>query len=156
MAETGRSWLGLGPMSGLDSATFGGGCLCGAVTYEITGAPKVTVACHCSACRKATGSAFGVWTLVPKDQFHWRSGADQIAQYVSSEHGQRMFCRNCGTTLGNLTTRRPGFVHLAAGTLERSPPLQLALHCYTASKAPWFEITDGLPQHPDEPIKRGS
>jgi hypothetical protein len=142
-------------MSDLHDAAFGGGCLCGAVTYEFAVVPKVTVACHCSACRTITGSAFGVWSLVPKDEFHWQSGVDQLAEYASSDHARRLFCRRCGTTLGNLTSRRPGFMHLAAGTLQRSPPLRLALHCYTASKAPWFEITDGLPQHPDEPSKRG-
>ncbi len=141
-------------MSELDSSTFGGGCLCGAVTYEFTGMPRVTVACHCSACRKATGSAFGTWTLVPKDEFHWRSGVEQIAEFVSSDHARRLFCRNCGTTLGNLSSRRPTFMHLAAGTLDRAPSFRIGLHVYTASKAPWFEITDSLPQHDDEPTKR--
>jgi hypothetical protein len=92
--------------------------------------------------------------LVPKEEFHWRSGIDQIAEFVSSDHARRLFCRACGTTLGNWTSRRPGFMHLAAGTLDRSPPLHIALHAYTASKAPWFEITDSLPQHEDEPTKR--
>jgi hypothetical protein len=141
-------------MSDIASSTFSGGCLCGAVTYEFTAAPKVTVACHCSACRKATGSAFATWSLVPKDGFHWRSGVDHIAEFVSSDHARRLFCRVCGTTLGNLTSRRPDFVHLAAGTLDRPPPMRIALHAYTASKAPWFEVTDSLPQHADEPTKR--
>ena len=134
---------------------FGGGCLCGAVTYEFTGAPRGAVACHCSACRKVTGSAFGTWALVRQDEFHWLSGVEQIAEFVSSEHGRRLFCRNCGTTLGSLTSRRPTFMHLAAGTLDRAPPLRIGLHAYTASKAPWFEITDSLPQHVGEPTKRG-
>ena len=93
--------------------------------------------------------------LVPKDEFHWRSGVEQIAEFVSSEHGRRMFCRNCGTTLGCVTSRRPTFMHLAAGTLDRAPRLRIGLHAYTASKAPWFEITDALPQHEGEPTQRG-
>ncbi len=141
-------------MSGLDEGKFGGGCLCGAVTYEFAVVPKVTVACHCSACRKSTGSAFGTWSLVPRDEFHWRSGVEHIAEFVSSDHARRLFCRECGTTLGNLTSRRAGYMHLAAGTLDRPPPLSITLHVYAASKAPWFEITDSIPRHETEPTKR--
>lgn len=142
-------------MAEQDNDEFSGGCLCGAVTYGFAGVPRLTVACHCSACRKVTGSAFGTWTLVPKEELHWRSGVDHIAEFESSEHGRRLFCRNCGTTLGSLTSQRPTFMHIAAGTLDRSPPLRITLHAYTASKAAWFEITDSLPQHAGEPTKRG-
>jgi hypothetical protein len=112
------------------------------------------VACHCSQCRKATGSAFGVWALVDQDSFHWTAGAEQIAERASSEHGRRLFCQRCGATLGNLTSRRPRFLHLAAGTLDNAPALRIALHAYVASKADWYEITDGIPQHAEEPTKR--
>ena len=137
------------------SGPYGGGCLCGAVRYVFDAEPRVTVACHCSSCRKATGSAFGTWTLIAKERFRFTSGEDELCEFQSSDHARRLFCKTCGTTLGNLTTRRPGFIHLAAGTLERPPALRIDLHCYTASKAPWFEITDQRPQHEDEPQKRG-
>lgn len=133
---------------------YSGSCVCGGVTYGFDAEPRATVACHCSKCREATGSAFGVWTLVPKGAFHFTTGSEHVAEFVSSDHARRLFCRRCGTTLGNLTTRRPTFMHLAAGTLDRAPALRIALHCYTASKAPWFEISDALPQHDDEPRQR--
>jgi len=125
------------------------------VVYEFDAQPKLTLACHCSQCRKATGSAFGTWLLVPKESFRFTAGAERVAEFASSEHGRRLFCQTCGSTLGNLTSRRPAFMHVAAGTLDRSPPLSLALHAYAASKAPWYEITDALPQHASEPAKRG-
>lgn len=80
------------------SVTYAASCLCGRVRYELDTEPGITVACHCSLCRKATGS------------------------------GRRMFCGHCGTTLGNLTTRRPAFMHLAAGT--RAPALRIKFHVY--------------------------
>jgi hypothetical protein len=139
----------------MSDARFGGGCLCGGVTYEFDVEPKVTVACHCSACRKATGSAFGTWSLVPKDSFRWTSGSDLLVEFQSSDHAQRLFCKKCGTTLGNYSSRRPRFIHLAAGTLERAPQLSIGLHAYTASKAPWYTIQDAAPQHADEPTRPG-
>ncbi len=132
-------------------SSYAGSCLCGRVRYEFDIEPKVTVACHCSACRKATGSAFATWTLVTKDHFHWTAGEDEIAEFSSSDHGRRMFCRTCGTTLGNLTTRRPAFMHLASGTLDRAPALTIKFHAYVGSKAPWYEIADSSPRFDELP-----
>jgi hypothetical protein len=67
-----------------------------------------------------------------------------------------LFCQRCGTTLGSYSARRARFIHLAAGTLDRSPPLQIGLHAYTASKASWYEIRDAAPQHADEPTRPGA
>jgi hypothetical protein len=133
-----------------------GSCSCGAVTYRASAAPRVTVACHCSLCRKLTGSAFGVWALVPKTAFAWTQGESEITEHASSEHGRRLFCRRCGSTLGSLTSRRPTFMHLAAGTLDGAPALKLSMHLYVASKAPWFEIEGALPQFAAEPPPRGA
>jgi hypothetical protein len=130
---------------------FGGSCLCGAVVYELDVAPRVTVACHCSLCRKSTGSAFGVWSLVPRDHFRWISGESALHEFNSTDHGRRLFCKHCGTTLGSVTARRPHFMHIAAGTFDRAPPLRIGLHAYTASKVDWYTIADEAPQHDDEP-----
>jgi hypothetical protein len=129
--------------------------VCGGVACRFDAEPRVTVACHCSLCREATGSAFGTWTLVPRDHVRFMRGEQLIVEFQSSHHARRLFCKQCGTTLGNYTTRRPTFMHLAAGTLDQAPVMRVNLHCYTASKAPWFQITDQLPQHEDEPQKRG-
>jgi hypothetical protein len=128
------------------SELYGGSCLCGKVRYQFDVEPKVTVACHCSMCRKATGSVFATWTLVAKDHFRWTAGTDEIGEFNSSEHGQRFFCKRCGTTLGNLTTKWPQFMNLAAGTLDQAPDLKIKFHAYVGSKAPWYAITDSCPR----------
>jgi hypothetical protein len=130
---------------------YSGSCLCGLVRYEFDAEPRVTVTCHCSRCRKATGSAFGTWTLVSQARFRWASGSEHLVEHRSSEHGQRFFCGRCGAILGNLTTLRPGIMHVAAGTLDEAPPLRIAFHAYVGSKAPWYQITDDIPQHAELP-----
>jgi len=130
---------------------YSGSCLCGAVSYEFEGQPRVAVNCHCSACRKATGATVATWLLVPLDQFRWLSGREQLREFASSEHARRSFCGTCGAVLGNLTTRRPTLMHLAAGTLDHAPTFKVAFHGYVASKAAWHEITDALPQYDEEP-----
>jgi hypothetical protein len=132
---------------------YTGSCLCGAVRYAFDVEPRVTAACHCSLCRKATGSAFGVWTMVAKERFRWTAGESEVAEFRSSDDGRRFFCKRCGATLGNLSGRRPDFMHVAAGTLDHAPAVRVAFHVYVASKAPWHELTDALPRF-DEEFKR--
>lgn len=129
-------------MSGL----YAGSCLCGRVLYEFDVEPRATVTCHCSRCRKATGSAFGTWTLVAMDQFRWTGGTEEIGEFKSSDHVRRFFCKQCGTTLGTLNAAWPKYFNLAAGTLDRTPDLKIKHHAYVGSKVPWHDILDGHPQ----------
>lgn len=128
-----------------------GGCLCGSVRYEIRGAVGKLVHCHCSMCRKAHGAAFGSYVVLRSDDFKVTSGEADIAAYESSPGVQRTFCRRCGSTLQFKSARRPDSVELAAGTLDDDPGVRPAYHIFVGSKAPWFEITDGLPQHAVRP-----
>jgi hypothetical protein len=96
------------------------------------------------------------WVLVPFDRFRWLRGEDQLKVFASSEHAQRMFCGTCGAAMNNLSTRRPTLMHLSAGTLDQPPALQVAVHAYVGSKAPWHVITDAIPQFHEEPSSPGS
>ena len=128
--------------------------MCGQVKYTLDVEPRVLVACHCSLCRKATGSAFGTFALVLKEHFKWTTGTEHLASFSSSNEAQRLFCRQCGSTLGSLHDHRPMFMHVAAGTLDGAPSMRLAMHAYTGSKATWYEVRDGLPQHEAAPGPR--
>jgi|SRR6188768_4369696 len=134
--------------------SYSGSCLCGAVAYEFDGEPRVAVHCHCSQCRKVTGSTLATWVLLPLEEFRWLKGEQQLKRFASSDRGQRLFCGTCGSTLGSLTERRPNLMHLAAGTLEQAPTFRVAFHTYVASMAPWHEITDALPRFDSEPSAR--
>jgi hypothetical protein len=115
-----------------------GGCLCGGVRYEISGEIKRIVHCHCSMCRKAHGAAFGSYAVLSAADFKVVSGEDEIAAYESSPGVQRTFCRRCGSTLQFRSAKRPQSV-------------KPAFHIFVGSKAPWYDITDGLPQHAARP-----
>jgi hypothetical protein len=123
-----------------------GSCLCGAVRFEIRGPLGAMSHCHCAMCRKAHGAAFGTYASVRRSDFALLAGADAIASYRSSPTVTRTFCRTCGATLQWITDDRPDAIDIAIGTLDDDPGIRPSLHIYTASKAPWFEITDGLPQ----------
>jgi hypothetical protein len=128
-----------------------GSCLCGRVRYEVRGPLGRISHCHCTMCRKAHGAAFGTYARVKRSDFAWLSGADAIVAYRSSPEVTRTFCGTCGSTLQFIHASRPEGFALAVGTLDDDPGTRPALHIFTASKAPWYEIADDLPQHEGYP-----
>ena len=123
-----------------------GSCLCGGVRYEIEGKIGPALNCHCSMCRKATGAAFRSRVAVPRKNFRWLQGQDLLTSYASSPGTIRTFCKVCGSTLVSLFADKSETLGLAMGTLDDDPVIRPSFHVFVGSKAPWFEITDRLPQ----------
>ena len=128
-----------------------GGCLCGEVRYEISGELFMAAYCHCSMCRKAHGSAFRPRSLVWAKDFTWVRGNDSIGDYISSPGVHRTFCRSCGSPLIAFSDQYPTILNLPLGTLDVDPGIRPEAHWHVASKAPWYEITDSLPQYREFP-----
>ena len=121
-----------------------GSCLCGGIRFEATEVPMI-VLCHCSMCRKATGSAFDAGAPIPVENFTLTKGAELIQRYESSPGNHRAFCRVCGSRAPN---RSPDgkLYYVLAGSFDDDPGVKPALHMFTGSKAPWWEIDDDLPK----------
>jgi len=128
-----------------------GACLCGGVAYEVDGEIGPIVYCHCSMCRRWTGTAFRARASVRKSAFRFLRGEELITEYRSSADTIRRFCRVCGSPLANSWSPEPDSYGLAIGTLATDPGQRPRCHIYVGSKAPWFEITDGLPQYEEFP-----
>lgn len=129
-------------------------CLCGAVRYELTAPLTMMAHCHCSMCRKHHGAAFATFVGGPLDGFRWLAGEEQLGTYRSSEHGSRSYCKTCGA-VGPVLMREMGFAAAPAGNLEGDPGIRPQNHMFVASKAPWYTITDALPQHAGYPPEFG-
>jgi hypothetical protein len=128
-----------------------GSCLCGKISYEIRGSPRVMYYCHCSMCRKATGSSFATNMLVREADFVVTSGQALIKAFQSSPGEYRHFCSECGSPIYGVAQSRPGKVAVRCGALDGDPGIRPTLHVYTAHKAPWFEIRDEFRQYPEAP-----
>lgn len=126
-----------------------GSCLCGAVSYEITGSLRAIGHCHCSMCRRSHGAAFVTWALINPDQFRWVSGVEFVERYESSPGNERCFCKKCGSRLVVTNSGKVGEV--ALGTVDGDPGMRPREHIFVGSKAPWYEITDTLPQFEEWP-----
>lgn len=131
--------------------TITGSCLCGIVRYEIAGRIGPVVYCHCSQCRKANGTAFAANANVRQTDIAFLSGRDRVTEYESSPDKYRAFCSRCGSPIYSRTTSDSDHLRVRLGTLNEDPGRRSLAHCFVGSKAPWFEICDGLPQFPEGP-----
>jgi len=125
--------------------TLTGSCLCGAVGYTVDDAFRYALNCHCSNCRKATGSAFKAFAGIERGKLRIaKGGGDLLIFGDDNAHDAR--CRTCGSLLYSIV-RDGAFVHVTLGTLLDDPTIRPGAHIFVGSKAPWDTITDGLPQH---------
>jgi hypothetical protein len=126
-----------------------GGCECGAVRYRVTDAFEYALNCHCSRCRAGTGSAFKPFGGIPRERLEVVEGADRLLVW-GDEEGNHTRCGVCGSLLWSVV-RGGGWVHVALGSLADEPSIRPQGHIFVGSKAPWFEITDDLPQFDELP-----
>jgi hypothetical protein len=88
------------------SAVITGGCLCGAVRYELVGPIALVGHCHCSICRRHSGAAHGTFARAPATGFRWLAGEDHVDRFQTSPKIRRAFCRVCGAPSGRLEEGR--------------------------------------------------
>jgi hypothetical protein len=118
-------------------------CLCGAVSWNIEGPFAWMTHCHCSRCRKSHGAAFATWAAAPVSGFHL-DGSEHVVRFPSSPEFPRCFCDRCGAVVPGDPYGDHMFV--PAGNFLDDPGTRPVGHIFVGSKAPWFDITDALPQ----------
>lgn len=122
--------------------TVRGSCLCGAVELVVR-EPQTLLECHCSRCRRWTGSASGPVVVVSSGDLEQPAGRDVLERYEEEGFSDRYFCGRCGSSV---FSGGPDTFYVQAGLLE---DLDMAVTCHiqVAEKAPWHEIGGGAPQH---------
>jgi len=120
-----------------------GGCLCGAIRYRASQAPRWAAHCHCSMCRKVSGAPFLTFVEFPEGTFAWTLGEPR--PYRSSPGVMRRFCAECGSTL---TFEPDKMLFVALGSLDQAEHVQIESHCYTSTQLPQIKLADGLPSYP--------
>ena len=129
-----------------------GSCLCQTVQFEISPPFKKMVHCHCSRCRKGTGTGHATNLIVAADQLKWLSGEDAIGRYdlPSAKSFGKWFCRNCGSPVPRVS-RSGTVVVVPAGSLDEVPPIKPTDHIFWDDRTPWDCDSGGLPTHKDYP-----
>ena len=127
-----------------DGRLLNGRCECGVVHYRVADEFRYAANCHCSNCRAATGSAFKPFAGIERDKLEVVEGVDSLLVW-GDEQGNHTRCGVCGSLLYSVV-RDGEYVHVAMGSLVDAPSIRPTDHIFVGSKAPWFDITDDLPQ----------
>ncbi len=122
-----------------------GGCFCGAVRYDIAGAPFQETNCHCSICRRTTGAPFVAWFSVRGSEFLIVQGSP--ASFRSTEKATRDFCRDCGTQITFQHDDSPDEIDVATCSLDEPELVPPKDHTYVSSQLKWIKLADGLPEY---------
>lgn len=127
-----------------------GRCLCGGVRFEVTGPFIRANHCHCSRCRRHSGTAVCTQGRVRREQFRLLAGEELIRVYGKGEGAVKAFCTVCGSSLFGGTWPDGPQISIRLGAIDGDPGVRPQFHTHVASKAPWDEIVDDLPQYPGD------
>ena len=133
----------------MSTETLKGGCQCGDVRYQISGAPVIVAICHCTMCRRANAAPAVAWAMFQEAQVTFTKRAPAI--YESSPEAKRGFCSTCGTQISFTATYIPGLIDITAGSLDRPDAVSPALHYWDSKRLPWVRFADTLPRHAEFP-----
>ena len=125
-----------------------GSCLCGGIAYEVSGALGDFGYCHCTSCRKASGSAHAANAPVERAQFQLTRGAELLHEFESSPGKLRAFCSRCGSPLYAYLRESPDMLRLRLGSLDTPLGQKPKAHTFVSDKAGWDEIHGPVPQFP--------
>lgn len=122
------------------SETFSGGCLCGQVRYEVTGPFEAFHLCHCSQCRRSTGSAHASNIFTSEDRLKWLSGRELVKRYTPDKPDviSKSFCTHCGS-LVPYTSLKSGKLIIPAGSLDQAPGILPEDHIFWRDRAGWYD-----------------
>lgn len=133
-----------------ESPVFGS-CLCGGVRFQITGPFRRANYCHCSRCRKHSGSSALAQGRVPREHFRLLTGAELVETFRPPHGMVKAFCRVCGSSLFGGTWPDGPEVSVRLGTLDDDPGIAPQYHSFVGSKASWDVMADdGLPRFEDK------
>lgn len=132
-----------------------GGCLCGEVRFRVTGEVLGFQYCHCSRCRRFTGSAHAANLFTRPEGLEWTSGEELVGTYMLEGEPRfpTAFCTRCGSSMPSMSSTGKFWV-VPAGGLDDDPGTRPARSIFWESRAPWFVDGSELPRHAEMPPRR--
>jgi hypothetical protein len=123
-----------------------GQCYCGLIRFEFSDEPTEVSFCHCSICRRLTGSAFGAYLETSNESLRILTGAEKLSKYKPTARLEKRFCSNCGVTLFTNHADFSGHTYVSLGVISDAREILPQYHQFVGSKAKWHQIGDELPQ----------
>jgi len=122
------------------SKTITGACLCGRVRYQVSGPFDAFYLCHCSQCRRSTGSGHAANIFTSPQRLQWLAGEDLVKRYIPDEPGviSKAFCSHCGS-LVPYTSIKSGRLIIPAGSLDEPPGIDPQHNIFWRDRADWYD-----------------
>jgi ribosomal protein S18 acetylase RimI-like enzyme len=127
-----------------------GQCLCGKVAFELTSNDLKLYQCHCSLCRRVSGSSSNSATLVSASDFNWLQGTDDISYFKTDSGFRSDFCKSCGSPVPNSIDDGDGY-WIPVGLMDTDNNISVIAHVYTDSKSAWHMIGGDAPRYSSMP-----
>ena len=127
-----------------------GECLCGTVQFEFDDTSSKLYHCHCSLCRKQSGSSSNAALVIPTDSLHWLGGREHVSSYVKPTGFRSDFCSTCGSPVPN-PIGASQYSWVPAGLLNPNYQFKIGAHVFVGSRAPWDTIFSPGPQYETMP-----
>ncbi len=127
-----------------------GGCLCGAVRFEVS-EPLVSASyCHCTRCQRRTGTAAAASARVAPGSFRITTGEELVRGFQPPDGFAKDFCSSCGGALWSRDPNNPETIGVRLGAFDSDPGIRPTYRQFVAYAAPWEPLPDdGLPCHPE-------
>jgi len=134
--------------------TYQGKCLCGQAQYEVHGPFLAFHICHCSQCRRSTGSAHASNIFTEKENIKWLAGEDLVKRYDPEEPGviSKAFCTNCGSLMPYISSKN-GKLIIPAGSLSEDPGVRPDDNIFWENRAEWYDSVPEAPRFDGFPKK---
>jgi hypothetical protein len=120
-----------------------GRCLCGAVTYEVSGDPIATAVCHCEHCQRQGGGAFSVNVVVHESQLAVDGELrtyEERGELGDDVYVRRRFCGDCGSPIVSELAKTEGVVAVKAGTLDDRSDVRPNVEVWCVDRQPWVTL----------------
>ncbi len=127
---------------------YAGSCLCGSVKFQIKGEISNIIHCHCSLCRKSSGSAFSTNGFVQKSDFKIVEGLSNISGFEYKPEKYRHFCTVCGSPLYSSNNLDKERIRVRVGLIDSNISERPMSHNFVTSKANWEDLDADLPRYP--------
>jgi len=126
---------------------YTGSCLCGEIKVKITGAISDIIHCHCSLCRKNSGTAFATNGFINSNEFEIISGENSLSSFSFKPKRNRHFCQTCGSPVYSSNDDDPTRLRIRLGILDSAITERPISHNFVSSKANWEDLDAKLPRN---------